>query len=223
MGGAPFVVPLQPPFAPHEPEHAAGRAARRQRRRVGRAPACPARRGHPRLQPRQGPHPAHRRHDPRDLDGRRGGRPGRSRLADDTLYAVTGNSPDAVLTRKGGSSPSTSPPGTGERRLLTGAIPTPNGLAVGPDGQAYVGSTLLGTISRVDPDTGAHVHRPQSAAHGWSPRRDECEGRLGRPGGGVHDDRTGADARPALTEAHRALRSRGERIPAAGSCPGGSP
>lgn len=45
-------------------------------------------------------------------------------------------------------------PVTGELRLLTTSIPSPNGLAVGPDGQAYVGSTLLGTISRVDPDTG---------------------------------------------------------------------
>lgn len=45
-------------------------------------------------------------------------------------------------------------PTTGERRLLTTAVPSPIGLAVGPDGQAYVGSTLLGTISRVDPVTG---------------------------------------------------------------------
>lgn len=46
-------------------------------------------------------------------------------------------------------------PETGERHLLTSSFATPNGAAVGPQGQVYVGSTLLGAVFRVDPSTGA--------------------------------------------------------------------
>lgn len=49
-------------------------------------------------------------------------------------------------------------PATGEDRLLTSAVPGPNGLATGPDGQLYVGSTMLGTITRVDAESGADSH-----------------------------------------------------------------
>lgn len=55
-------------------------------------------------------------------------------------------------------------PVSGELRLLTTSVPSPNGLAVGPDGQAYVGSTLLGTISRVDPDSGRTTRVAGSSA-----------------------------------------------------------
>lgn len=51
-----------------------------------------------------------------------------------------------------------STPRTGERRRLTSSFPTPNGVAVGPDGTVYVGSTLLGAVFRVDPTTGATTH-----------------------------------------------------------------
>ena len=46
-------------------------------------------------------------------------------------------------------------PQTGERRRLTSSFPTPNGVALGPQGQLYVGSTLPGAVFRVDPATGA--------------------------------------------------------------------
>lgn len=49
-------------------------------------------------------------------------------------------------------------PDTGEDHLLTDAVPSPNGIAAGPDGQAYVGSTALGTITRVDVESGARAH-----------------------------------------------------------------
>ncbi|MGO1165104.1 MAG: SMP-30/gluconolactonase/LRE family protein [Janibacter sp.] len=49
-------------------------------------------------------------------------------------------------------------PDTGKDRLLTSAVPSPNGIATGPDGRLYVGSTMLGTITRVDAESGARSH-----------------------------------------------------------------
>lgn len=43
---------------------------------------------------------------------------------------------------------------SGTTRQLTSSVPTANGLAVGPDGRIYVGSTVNGTVTRVEPDTG---------------------------------------------------------------------
>lgn len=48
-------------------------------------------------------------------------------------------------------------PSTGQSRVLTTSIIGPNGLAVGPDGQVYVGSTVTGSIRRLNPDTGLHT------------------------------------------------------------------
>lgn len=60
-----------------------------------------------------------------------------------------------TVTMGGGTGVHRIDPETGSDRVLTTAVATPNGIAVGPDGHPYVGSTLHGSITRVDADSGA--------------------------------------------------------------------
>lgn len=59
-----------------------------------------------------------------------------------------------TVTMGGGTGVHRIDPASGEDRILTTGVATPNGIAVGPDGQPYVGSTLHGSITRVDADSG---------------------------------------------------------------------
>lgn len=80
--------------------------------------------------------------------------PGGLALAGDTLYAVTGNSPDTDLTRKGGIVAIDL--ATGDQSTVTTGLGEANGLARLPGGDLVLTVTLgPGTgVHRVDPGTG---------------------------------------------------------------------